>query len=227
MIINHTVNWEKTCLNIKNRLSSLTHMKNMAPIMCLSERQIQHKLSGQHLSVEELYIFASFLKCSIEELLIFEDDEFIIPERYPATTQSLLEYSSPTEIAEHINFNAQKKSNYDIQNLKEFFLYLPLMNSDILNDVAFRCYGNLSYHNNDYFYIQMQCLYRSIPDTPAKQFADSYKNDVLRKKGDPESRYLVNNLNTTNNYKEDCYWLDLCRFSNRFSYKTNLSYREN
>ena len=52
MTVNHSVDWDKTCLNISNRLSGLAWEKDIAPILNLSERQIQHKLTGKIISIE-------------------------------------------------------------------------------------------------------------------------------------------------------------------------------
>ena len=85
MGISHSVDWSKTCINISNRLSGLVWEKDIAPVINLSERQIQHKLTGRPLSVEELYLFSSLFGCSIEDLLVFDHDVFVESERCAVT----------------------------------------------------------------------------------------------------------------------------------------------
>ena len=77
MGISHSVDWGRTCTNISNRLSGLVWKKDLAPVVNLSVDQIQHKLNGKTLSVEELYLFSSLLDCSINDLLVFEHDTFV------------------------------------------------------------------------------------------------------------------------------------------------------
>ena len=88
MIISHSVNWDKTCLNISNRLSRFAWKKDLVDCLKLHERQIQYKLTGHRLDVEELYIFASLLDCSIEDLLVFDHDDFVEPERVETNKQT-------------------------------------------------------------------------------------------------------------------------------------------
>lgn len=219
MIISHTVNWTKTCINISNRLSNQIWEKDIAPLIHLSERQVQHKLTGHPLTIDELYIFASFLGCSIDDLIVFDHDEFVEPERSYVTKRTSMEISTTIEIDKVIYFNILRKQNCEIQNLAEFLLYLHLIPEHALRDVVFRCYGNL-YFSQQYFVMQMNYLYKTIPDNKAKEFADSYRNNVLRVKGDGELKYVPNEC------LEQHYWLSVLFFSgqiNNEKYQSELN----
>lgn len=209
MTVSHSVDWIKTCINISNRLSGLAWEKDIAPIVHLSERQVQNKLKGKALSVEELTLFSSLFGCSIDDLLVFEHDRFVEPERLPVTKREKLDLSTIVEISNTIDFHARHTRGCEIQNLAEFLLYLPLMPQQVLQDVCFRCVGNLTSFNKYYFIKQMNYLYCSLPDTPAKHFADSYRDNVLRVKGNGELQYIPDE------YEESCYDIVSLYFSNQ------------
>ena len=213
MIISHSVNWRKTCINISNRLSRFAWKKDLREYLHLEERQIQYKLTGHPLDVEELYIFASLLDCSIEDLLVFDHDEFVEPERMETNKRTEMPLSTVVKIGNTIDFNAQYKRNCEIQNLAEFLLYLPLMPHHALQDIVSRCDGNLSSFQRHYLFRQMNALYKAIPSTPAKNYADSYRDSVLRVKGDGNLQY------TPNEYEEHCYWLDRSLFVGDITYE--------
>lgn len=213
MTIKYSVDWEKTGANISNRLSALAWKKDVAPIVDLSESRTQHKLKGERLSIEELCLFATFFGCSIEDLLVFEQDKFVEPVCYTATKRERKELATPEEISEVIDFNARHARRCEIQNLAEFFLYLPLIPREALQDVGFRCIGNLSPFDRHYFIKQMNHLYKRLPDNAAKEFADSYRDNVLRVKGDGELQYKPDE------HSEICYFLSGMLFSGQISEK--------
>ena len=197
----HAVDWNKTCLNIANRLHGLTWKKDLASVFNWSEDRAKHKFNGDPLPVEELYLFSSLLGCSINDLLVFEHDTFVEPERCTVNKRERMPLSSLVKMSNQIDFNAGYLRNCEIQNLAEFLLYLPLMPEDILHDVFFRCSGNLTSFDRFYFMRQMNYLYQSLPDIAAKDYADSYRDNVLRVKGDGELNY------TPDEYSECCYSL--------------------
>lgn len=220
MGISHSVDWGRTCTNISNRLSGLVWKKDLAPVVNLSVDQIQHKLNGKTLSVEELYLFSSLLDCSINDLLVFEHDTFVEPERCTVTKRDRMSLSSIMEISNVIDFNANHTRNCEIQNLAEFLLYLPLMPEKALKDVFFRCSSNLTSFDRHYFIKQMNYLYSTLPDIAAKDFADSYRDNVLRVKGNGELQY------TPDEYSECCYALVSLLFTGQISqekYKKDLA----
>ena len=211
MTVNHSVDWNKTCINISNRLSGLVWEKDVAPIVNLSERQVQNKLKGKPLDIEELYLFASLFGCSIDDLLVFEHDKFVEPERYAVTKREKMQLSTIVEISDTIDFNARHTRDCEIQNLAEFLLYLPLMPEKVLQDVVFRCIGNLSSFDRYYFITQMNYLYKTLPNNAAKDYADSYRDNVLRVKGNGELLY------EPDEYSECCYSINSLLFTGQIS----------
>ena len=211
MTVNHSIDWRKTCINISNRLSGLVWEKDIAPIINLSERQVQYKLTGKELSIDELSLFASLFGCSIDDLLVFKHDRFVEPERCTVTKREKMELSTIVEISDVIDFNARHTRDCEIQNLAEFLLYLPLMPEETLYDVFFRCIGNLSPFDRHYFIKQMNYLYSSLPNIAAKDYADSYRDNVLRVKGDGELQFIPDE------YSESCYSLVSMLFSKQIS----------
>ena len=213
MIVNHYVNWEKTCANISNRLSGLAWEKDFAETLYLNARSLQHRLNGHPLPIEELYAFASLFGCSIEDLIVFEHEDFVEPERFDAPKRTPMELSTVLEIGNMIDNNARHDRSCEIKNLYEFLLYLPLMPQETLHDVVFRCDGNLSSFNRYYLADQMNYLYKTIPDGPAKSYADSYRDNVLRVKGDGERLF------SPDEYQECCYSLSRLLYTEQISYE--------
>ena len=79
------------------------------------------------------------------------------------------------------------------------------MDESILKDIVFRCVGNLN-TQRDYVKKQLNYLYKKIPDSPAKTYADFYRDNVLRFKGPPceiENRDIFSNdyFNTVWKYR--------------------------
>lgn len=216
MTANHSVNWNKTCVNIANRLSGLVWEKDLAPIVNLSERQVQNKLTGKELSVEELALFASLLGCTMEELIVFEHEMFVEPERCVVKKCEKPELKTLVEVVDMIDFRAENARACEIQNLAEFLLYMPLMPQKSLQDVLFRCGGNLTSFNRQYFINQMNYLYSCLPNIPAKEYADAYRDEVLRVKGDGEL------IHESNEYKAECYWNALLLYTGQIDGESYL-----
>ena len=211
MTVNRSVDWSKTCVNISNRLSGIAWEKDMAPIINLSERQVQNKLTGKELSVEELALFASLFGCSIDDLIVFKHYKFIEPERHMVTKREKLDLSTIVSIGNTIDFHAHHTRNCEIQNLAEFLLYLPLMPEEVLKDVCFRCVGNWNSFHRYYFIKQMNYLYSRLPNIPAKEYADSYRDHVLRVKGNGELQFVPDE------YSESCYEIACLFYSGQIS----------
>lgn len=180
------VDWEKTFANIKFLLNGRTYIGCFSEAFSLSVRSVQHKLSSNNksgLSVGELAIIARYLGCDILDLVVFETDAFVAPDE-EALKMVIPEHPSASDVAGAIQTKEEKYMNYPIRNLYEFLLYLPLIEEDNLRDVVFRSYGNLNVDMRHYLLNQLSYLYREIPDTPQKAFADFCRDHDLRVKGD-------------------------------------------
>ena len=62
--------------------------------------------------------------------------------------------------------------NYPIKTLLQLILYLPLLDERLLYDSLLRIGGDL-FRNEEYVLDQLLFLYKSIPESDAKRFADS------------------------------------------------------
>lgn len=179
----YQIDWERTLENINQKLRGYAHKKDLSPILYLSERQTQNLLKNSPLDVERLYTIAVFLDCSIEDLLVFRNDIFIsdTPDEVCGRMQKVCENSG--EVQQLFESNVEKRNQEPIRNLQEFFHYLPLMDQRVLKDICNRVIGNLTYQDSVYFKRKISYLYFTIPDGPAKSYADRYCNQVLRAKG--------------------------------------------
>ena len=201
MEYNFAVDWEKTTTNIKNRLSGIVRTKTFSEIFQLSEEAVYAKLRGNKLEIDELYTFVMFLNCTIDDLLVFSGEDFVEPPIQKISTRDCAEYSSASEVSDAISAFTNWYKDCEIRNLQEFFLYLPLMDISALHDVCFRCYENLTINDRFYFLNKVNYLYHSIDETPAKKYADQYRNEVLRVKGDAKQSFIPNKTDELHYYQ--------------------------
>lgn len=184
MDYSYSVDWGKTCENISFRLEGRARKKDFAPIFHICERAVQKKLARNPLSIEELATIARFLGCDILDLLVFESDNYVPPQSYKLSKKDPVEHSTSEEILNCIRFHEELESSYEIVNLYEFLLYLPMIQQERLEDVLWRINGDFVDGRRDYIREQLNYLHRTIAEGPAKQYADNYRNNVLRAKGD-------------------------------------------
>ena len=64
-------------------------------------------------------------------------------------------------------------TNTILRDLRRFLLYLPLVGILDLRDFLWRIQGNLHTRGEEYLQCQLQILYDSIAESPAKRYADS------------------------------------------------------
>ena len=211
------VDWEKTSTNIKNRLSGVVRSKTFAEVFNLTPEAVYPHLRGKRINVDELFAFATFLNCSIEDLLVFQDEEFVAPFAQKVSTRETVQYASSEEVTRAITAFSDWFTNCGIRNLQELFLYLPLIDPQLLKDVCFRCYGNLTNKDRFYFFNQLNYLYESIENNPAKKYADQYRNEVLRVKGEADSCFEANSTG------EHWYFQTLLLFSERLTNQEYIS----
>lgn len=185
----HKIDWIKTKENINFLLHSKTYKNKLAEALCLGARAVQIKLqeSSRGLLVDELVVLAGYLECEMEELLIFEDDIYVGPEKgwKNECYQNEVEDEDQEQVRKRLEFNKKRKESYPIRDLAEFMLYLPLISERKLKDLSFRCYERLTYDHRDYLMSQLKHLHDCIPECDAKREADAYRDNVLRVKGAP------------------------------------------
>ena len=205
------VDWEKTSINIKNRLSGVVRSKTFAEVFNLTPEAVYPHLRGKRIDIDELFAFATFLNCSIEDLLVFQDEDFVEPFAQKVSTRETVQYASSEEVTRAIATFSDWYTNCGIRNLQELFLYLPLIDPQLLQDVCFRCYGNLTNKDHFYFFNQLNYLYESIENNPAKKYADKYRDEVLRVKGEAGPHF------ETNSTDEHWYFQTLLLFSKQLT----------
>lgn len=190
--MNYNVNWEKTIEHINFLLQGRTHKKNFSELFGVEGRAVQRKLSAtakQELSISELMMLADYFECDIMDLVIGEDDTYIgpSPDWKEGWRKIEVEDKSPEEVNHTLEFLNELKNGYEIRNIYEFILYLPLIEEERIRDMVIRCYGDLTYDRKPYIMEKLTMLYHSIPDCEAKRDADKYRDNVLRVKGDPRN----------------------------------------
>lgn len=205
MELSYDINWEKTIEHIRFLLRGRTCAKYFSDIFGVSERAAEYKLMSpfkSELSIKELVILARYFRCDILELLVFEGEPYIAPEYDDTGTiaKEEIENTSAEEVNKTVDALRKIDESYEIRDLYELLLYLPLIDEAGLRDVICRCSGNLEWHQRDYVKRQLTYLYKQIPESPQKRYADGYRDNVLRVKGHPG-----NNLYDLheNNYKKE------------------------
>lgn len=136
-----------------------------------------------------LVTFSILTGCSIDELLVFEDDTYYTlvkdtaPGTFSHTSKNELEHLEE-DVNDYFRFMQESYKTYEIRDLREFLLYLPFMEQRDIMDLCYRVHSYL--HDNKmthYLMEKLNYVYCEIPDSPAKQFADWYRDHELRTKG--------------------------------------------
>lgn len=142
-----------------------------------------HKLSCIfHVTINDLIVLSN------DTLISYSDSELTNVESMPFEKRidSINELISNAE-------NSKVQYKKEIASLEEFLLYLPLLNIKSLFDYLIRI--DADFANDSYPTNLIASLYDSIPESKAKEFCDSYRDNILRVKG---NRKFVSNNNYTN-----------------------------
>lgn len=188
--MNYKVDWEKTVENINVLMQGRTYKKNFADLFGVDGRAVQRKISTaakKELSINELMMLADYFECDIMDLVILEGEAYVepSPDWNDGWRRIRVEDETPESVNNTLEIINKIKEDYEIRNLYEFLLYLPLMEEERVRDMVFRCYGDLTYDRKSYVMRLLSSLYHSIPDCAAKREADEYRDNVLRVKGVP------------------------------------------
>lgn len=187
--MNYEVDWEKTIENIEFLIWDRTYKNKFSEMFHVSERQVRNIISKNTqngLSISELLILSDYLECDVMDLVILRDEPYIAPNPdWREESDREVSDKTPEDVKNTIETLREMKENYEIRNLAEFLLYLPLMEDKDVRDMIVRCYGHLTYDDRHYLMSKLSYLYRTIPDCGAKRDADAYRDNVLRVKGVP------------------------------------------
>lgn len=187
-MIKANIHWGKTGLRIREALYQNIGRRELADAMGIADSSLERKTQGENLTIEDLVIFSRLSGEPMESLIIFEEDIednlslFPSDDEYPMVTDQIGE--TP---AEDCYLHMTKKFNdHPIKTLKEFLLYLPLIDAEVM--------GSFIIYLKSYFSDEKNCegelkllddldaLYWSIDDSPAKRYADYLKKTILRSK---------------------------------------------
>lgn len=211
------VDWKKTKMNIISKLGigTRTNAKCFSELLGVCERQARYKLSptnNSQLTIDELLIIERYTRCDLKDLLVYKN------ETYNGSTELKRTYirNSETENSEQIVANylmyEEMDAMYEIRNLYEFLHYVPLVPPSLFLDFVWRCFGNLSGNNYDYVMSQLNYLYKMIPESKAKIFADWYRDNEIRLKGRGSLHYPIAEY-------DEYYALISCYTKNDWSWK--------
>lgn len=182
------VNWKLTGARIKYLMNSgITSEILGEGLFHIDKRSMYNKFAGKGLTVDELLIFADLLSCDIDDLLVYENEEEYEQLNLINTKENILidDGSCSAEmIKDHYDFHSAVNSQRPIWTKQELILYLPfmLLNPKIILHMCQKLHSNLLISDQYYFYSQLEYAYKQIPASPAKEFADCYRDNILRKK---------------------------------------------
>lgn len=217
MVNKYEVDWFKTKENIKSRLKGKVHHSCFSELFSYSVRDAQRKLQPgdpTELTIGEIVIIAKYLCCDVLDLIVLNSDSYISPMQEYINCWEKVEHNTPEKLKESFRLQEKLDESIAIRDVYELLLYLPLVDDEILRDVVFRCWGNLHSNNREYIRKQLSYLHRTIASCPEKEYADSYRDNVLRIKGDP--------IHTTfDNQHSKEYFYNLLRYR----YEGNSIYR--
>lgn len=200
MVNKYEVDWFKTKENIKSRLKGKAHHSCFSELFSYSVRDAQKKLQpsdSTELTIGEIVIIAKYLCCDVLDLIVLNSDSYISPVQEYINCWEKVEHNTPEELKESFKLQEKLDESIAIRDVYELLLYLPLVNDEILRDAVFRCWGNLHSNNREYIRKQLSYLHRTIASCPEKEYADSYRDNVLRIKGDPIHNSFDNQFSET------------------------------
>ena len=177
------IEWDRTTENIRFLMHGKLDLEGCARLLGIDEKYVLEKLqvpNKTRLTLTEVNQIAFYLQCDIADLLVFKSDDYVKP------TDKMLARISEEGIdpLDMVKFYEQWYLEQEIRDIYEFILYLPLVEENVLRDVVFRCGGDVDISRRGYIKGMLNYLYRTIRRTPEKEYADAYRDRVLRTKGD-------------------------------------------
>lgn len=181
--IHRSINWGMTAVKITELLNRKATTTVLSEFFQETDRTMRNKLSGKRIDVETLAGIASLLGCSMDDLLDFDTEDCQQLERLKEERDAedgrkwrLSGDGTVEALAHHVEANM----GLPIRSLREFILYLHLYPQCWLSDFLWRVSNRLGVVDTDYFNYQLKQLYEHIEDSPAKKYADEYRDNVLR-----------------------------------------------
>lgn len=174
------INWMKTKNNILGRVLQYGKKSDYIDFFGLASNTVYEKLKNNSpLNIEEVVAFSEYLGLVIEDLLVFEDDDYIpfdlenVVDNYEGSAKD-----RECEIASRKARMEEELANLEIRNLREFLIYLPLINPKDLNNALQAIFGDVTERNISYIRHRLNQLYNSIPESKAKDYADEVRTEM-------------------------------------------------
>lgn len=178
------VDWAATKHNLKSMLYESTTEAALAKALYVEPRTIRYWLDGEtELDISHLIIFAKYLDVDLFDILVYKGQfnrltkedvldtiNNLSTDDYVAELES--DHSDAADFISTVLMNEYSSQKTAIRNLTSFLIYMPLLDPHELKDALHRMQGNFNHHA--YLQAQLQRLYDSIPNSPAKRYADSF-----------------------------------------------------
>lgn len=174
--------------NINDRLCELTYKNKLAEYLGVGERDVQRMLNvedDREIKHAEYENIASFLRCEVDDLIVHEGETFVKLEFVVDKVEPEMKKIEDVEL--YANNSRKLEREKKFRNLREFLLYVPLMEPYDLAGFIEKTIGNLE-RKWEYIMDKADDLYTYIESDSAKKYADNYRNQVLRTKGAPDAK---------------------------------------
>ena len=181
------VDWQASADNLKGMLKGKITYSVLAEVMCVETKTIYNWVNNKTTpSMNDLVLLAKFLNVDILDILVIKGERDCPITRDDVISAIDLEHKvvanledktvkndfpCKESVAATVIRNEYQRQHNKISNLNEFLLYLPLCDLLLLADMLLRINGNLK-HKQHYIEEQLDYLYRKIPESPAKTYAD-------------------------------------------------------
>ena len=184
------IDWEATSGRLKRMLRGNVSVKILSEALYADPRTIRNWLNNTtELPLSKLIIFARFLDVDLLDILVTKGQQCPLTEndvkvalhaarqkRADMAGKSGSELSdcvSKEDFCSSVLFHEYRFQKSAFPHLDRFLIYLPLFNADVFQDVLQRLVGNIG-SNPNYVVTQLDRLYQTISDCPAKRYADQF-----------------------------------------------------
>lgn len=193
------INKELTKQNIIDRLKRISTKEALCEITNIDSKTMTYQFKHLSIKLEDLVFYADLCNCSLEELVVFDDDTYLSfygerpgkfnkRDRYDEDFSGFL---TKEDLSIYFDF-VQDSRDCEIRNLSEFLLYSPLISKEgygyLWNHLETSLIAGSKFYLTD---ILNEIYKHYILDSPAKYFADMFRDNVLRSKGDTNQAKLL------------------------------------
>lgn len=191
------INWELTTKLWDILWYEFGGMELLSQATQYTYKQIIEKLTcKRHLELEDLVFMSDLYGCKLDDLIIYEGPNN--PEQLRRLQYEQAWSEMPGESCLDDIKNLQENALDDLRNIPmdefEAFMYIPLMEIKdfgvltlhLVSDLI----GSFLVNSKKDFYSCLKEAYEKIPDSPAKRYADHYRDEFIRNKATTVFEYL-------------------------------------